>query len=109
MDKKGKEAYFAEDPDQTEYTLFTAVPAKAFNPAWTLKTDDWGYFYRAFQRGTLNSDSTWKDYDALLAIAITAGITGFIWFITAIIDIRKFCSTRWDMACYVYLKSEINL
>ena len=89
-DKKGKEVYFAEDSDQMEYTFLDALSIKLLNPTWTMKTDDWGYFYRAYERAALNSDSFWSQYDIFVATCFVTAITGVAWLIMSLIEIRQF-------------------
>ena len=102
LDKRGKEVYFAEDPTGTEYSFQVGVGLKlSIYQTWTIKTDDWGYFYRAFFSTWNNSNSSWKSYDAFLAIVLTAGVTGILFFILSIMDIRKFSNFNWSVATCV--------
>ena len=103
LDKKGKEVYFDEDPNTgASYTFAVGMGIKLFsNTEWTVRTEDWGYFYRAFEETMKDSNSYWKDYDVWLAIVITAGVTGIMWIINSIIEIRKFAKAGWDLASCV--------
>lgn len=76
------------------------------NPGWTIRTDDWGFFYRA--RVERSSNSFWEDYDVLIQIGITGFLTGTMWVITSIINIVKFCYGRWDLSCKVQSIVNIN-
>eukprot|EP00826_Nyctotherus_ovalis_P062341 TRINITY_DN8_c0_g1_i3.p1 TRINITY_DN8_c0_g1~~TRINITY_DN8_c0_g1_i3.p1 ORF type:complete len:270 (+),score=59.93 TRINITY_DN8_c0_g1_i3:2-811(+) len=96
-DKKGKEVYFKEDPDGKEYTINEAIIVKQTNPSWSIRTEDWGHFYRAFVKD--NSNSFWEKYDCLLSITITAGVVGVLWIITAVFNMYKYCGTRFDLSC----------
>lgn len=87
FDKRGKEVYFAQDP--TEYEFRAALAMKKINPQYSIKTDDWGYFQRAFQRVQDTNDSYWSNYDAFLAILVTAGVVGIYWIVTCIVYIVK--------------------
>ena len=99
LDKKGKEVYFDEELSTgVSYSFAAGMVMKLANPEWTIRTDDWGYFYRAFEETLKDSNSYWKDYDVFLAIAVTAGVTGIMWFINSIVEIRKFAKSRWNLA-----------
>jgi len=98
-DKKGKEIYFKEDPAGKEYTIKEAWALKLLNPEWTIRTDDWGYFYRAFTTKDVNP--FWEDYDSLLQMTITIGVSGLLFFITGIINACKFCGGNFNAACRV--------
>ncbi len=101
QDKKGKEVYFVEDP--TERTFEAGMVDKFTNPSWTIKTDDWGYIYRAFEKTLSNSNSYWKDYDIFLAVALTAGVTSILWVIGCSIEINKYVKANWNATSAVRL------
>ena len=65
FDKKGKEVYFTEDPTGIEYCFEKVKEVIKTHSTWTINTDDYGYFYRAFEESTLNYDDQinyWKKY-----------------------------------------------
>ena len=97
-DKRGKEVYFDEVPN-IEFTLQMGILMKAMHSTYTMRTDDWGYFQRAFFDVLDNPDTTmWKDYDVFLGIACTAGVTGILWVIASGLEITKFCKISWGRA-----------
>lgn len=96
--------YFEEDA--TEYDFVTGMAMKLVNPSWTIKTDYWGYFFTAFDKTMKNSNSYWKDYDVLLCLVITAGVTGILWIITTIIEMHKFAKCKWNLAKCVSNRSD---
>jgi hypothetical protein len=106
-DKRGKETYFVQDP--TEVTFQRGLVLKFMNPTWEMKTDDWGYFYRAFDYTLSNPDGYWKDYDVFLALAITAAITGIMWIVIACIDINKFLKGKYHLAVKTLILSIVCL
>ena len=96
-DQRGKEVYF--DEDSNEVSFETGMAIKQIHPNWTMQTEDWGYFPRAFNDVlNLNDKSMWKKYDVYIAIACTSGITGLIWFIAGLIEISKFRGAKWNLA-----------
>ena len=102
LDKRNKELYFSEDPDvEYEFNNGDFLAKREQNQDWSPKTDDWGYIYRTFERGILNSEKVWKDYDVLVLISITAGVCGILWIILSILDIKKFKNYKWTSACCV--------
>jgi len=77
---------------------------------WTMRTDDEGYFQRAFLDVLKNEkNSFWKDYDVFVAICCTTGVTGIIWVIIGIFELTKFIECRWELASCGFLISLINL
>ena len=100
FDKRGKEVYFDESP--TEVTFAIGKTIKSMYASFTIRTDDWGYFYRAFESTRDNENSYWKDYDVFLAIACTAGVTGILWIVCSIIDVFKFTRAGWHLSCCVF-------
>ena len=84
--------------DATELTLLAAIDKKANNPSWTLKTDDWGYFQRAYER---KSDAFWSKYNVFEAMLVTGIITGVYWFIISIVDLKKYSGANWETAIKV--------
>ena len=103
MDKRQREIYFKGDPSETEYNFLdtTFIVVRIMNPLWEIASDDFGYIYRMFVRGILNDVPGLNKYDLFLPISITAGVTGLLWITLAIIDIKKFSSVIWNMACCV--------
>ena len=103
LDKRDKEIYFEEDPDKKEYVFGypNILTVKANNPTWTLKVCDWGYIYRVFNKGIVNSIGDYVEYDTFLLIVVTSGVTGLLWFILSIVDIKKFKNTIWNLSCCV--------
>ena len=99
LDKKGKEAYFSEDT--TERTLLEAIDVKKNTQTLNIRTDDWGYIQRTFER---NSDTFWNKYDIFLAVLVTGGVTGVYWIILSIIDIKKYKNCNWNRAVLVLYK-----
>ena len=95
LDKRGKEIYFSEDPNGLEYTLEQAKTIKEQNFSWNIKTDDWGYFYRAYTED-------WNKYNLFLPIAICGAIMGLSWTITTLFNIAKYTYLKWNFACKVY-------
>ena len=96
FDKRGKEAYFQEDT--RERTMENAVTWKQVHPAWTVMTDDWGFFERAHEEG----GSRWQDYDVFLVICTTAGISSAIWLLTSCVETYKFVQVKWPLALPVF-------
>ncbi len=90
LDKRGKEAYFLED--EADRSFADAMTKKRANPQWTMRTDDWGYFYTAFRAG---QGSYWKDYDVFLCVALTAGLAGSLWVASSILDLWKLAQRGW--------------
>eukprot|EP00826_Nyctotherus_ovalis_P048424 TRINITY_DN5704_c0_g1_i3.p1 TRINITY_DN5704_c0_g1~~TRINITY_DN5704_c0_g1_i3.p1 ORF type:complete len:228 (+),score=33.42 TRINITY_DN5704_c0_g1_i3:111-794(+) len=83
FDKKGKEAYYADNTD-TELTLkevFESTP----NPSTYLKTDYWGWFQRAH-----DEDSILNEYDVFYFILIVGAGCGAICAIISIVEICKY-------------------
>lgn len=103
FDKRSKEIYFNEDPDNKEYEFpdEAILVQKGDNPGWALKMKDWGYIYRVYERGLLKSNPDVRKYDVFLLIIITGGLTGLMWFILSVYDIEKFSKTKWSYACPV--------
>lgn len=96
LDMKGKLLYFEEDSG-TEYNFETAIDAIANNPSWKMKTDDQGYFQRAFSY----NDEYWSEYNVFISILLIGSIAALTLIIAAIIDITKLIKLRWDMRIYV--------
>jgi hypothetical protein len=105
FDKKGKDVFFEGQPE--EYDLFEGLARKAVNPADTIRTENWGYFQAAFERVMKDSNSPWKDYDCYLAILCTAGVSGVMWIVMAIIEIHKFRKGIFRWGCKVALAERI--
>jgi hypothetical protein len=101
MDKKGKEIYFDEDGGASHSFVEGMMIKTVTNPTWTIKTEDWGWFQRASEEVRKDSSSFWKDYDVWIAIVVTAGVTGIMWIINSIMEIKKFCGMKWDNAICV--------
>ena len=100
MDKGDRMLYFEEDSTEADYTFDYAINhIYTVNPQWTAKTDDYGYFRRAFDYHY--EDEFWEPYDVFLIIAIIMPITVLLWLIIAIFDIRKHVKLAWSFACYV--------
>lgn len=95
FDEKGKELYFDEDPTKSDFTFQDAFEIKLANPTWVIKTDDIGYFYRAFVEKEVNP--YWENYDVLLFIGIVSGITGTLWITSGVVNINKAYFCRWDL------------
>ena len=100
FDKKGKEIYFEDDTTETEYRFGdpNILIMKEFNPYWTIATDDWGYFYRFFERATIESSTLWKEYNVFEIIVITVGITGLLWIILTVANLLKYRYKKWNLA-----------
>lgn len=104
---KGKEIYFKEDPTGKEYSIREAEIVKQQNPTWTIETDDWGYFYRAFAKH--EDKSFWEDYDCALQITITTGVVSFFFIISGILNAVKFCKARFKLSCVGLVMTIISL
>lgn len=106
LDKRDKEVYFDEDP--TEVTFVTGMAKKLLNPGLHIRTDDWGYFYRSFDTWIDDKSGFWNDYEVMIPITCTAGVTGIMWLILSIIELVKFCSSKWNIATCVYKDVSAN-
>jgi len=83
FDKKGKEAYYANDP-KTELTLRDVFE----NSPWTgrsLKTDYWGWFQRSHDK-----NSILHEYDVFYYVLIIGAGSGTICAIMSISEICKY-------------------
>lgn len=106
FDMRGREVYF--DQNSTEVTFFNGMNIKLNNPSWTMKTDDLGYFYRAFNSYlTGNNYSFWKSYDAFFGIMIAGIMSSIIWLIGGIMEIYKFFYIKWSLANRVKLSFDL--
>ena len=92
FDKRGNEIYFDESPNV--YDFENAKIAKLANPSWHMRTDDWGYIYRAYQ----STDPYWSKYNVFLYIVVTAAVTTFMWVIATLVDIWKYTTLAWRLA-----------
>ncbi len=94
FDKRGREVYFEDDP--TEYNFTQAKELKLASPTGAdMYTEDWGYFYRAYERG---NHSYWSQYDVFLLIIVTMAVTSFMWFIVSLLNIYKYATIAWRLA-----------
>ena len=107
FDKRDKEIYFEGDPSETEYEFGdpNILRIKEANPTWEIKTDDWGYIYRVFEKAIFNSRTLWREYNVFVLIVITVGITGILWIILSIVNIIKYAKMRWNLSEYVIFSS----
>jgi len=103
FDMKGKEAYFGHDP--TERTIQSAAFIKTQSRNAKMKTDDWGYFQRTYY----NDDGRYTEYNAFLLICFTTSFAGFIWLISAFLEMYKFIYTKWIYAWWTLLLDFIGL
>jgi hypothetical protein len=103
LDRRGKEAYFYED--STERTFLQLLEDKKLYPQWTPKTDDWGYIQRAYYRAQ-DSDPFWKQYDILVPVVVTAGLSGAYWVVANTIAAIQFRAGCWCAASLVRLEGE---
>lgn len=85
---RGKEVYF--DQNTTEVSFVIGMKIKLLNPSWTIRTDDWGFFFRAFGNYLTGSNSYWRSYDSFLVIMITAGITGVLWLFGSYTEFKRY-------------------
>lgn len=99
FDKRGKEAYF--DSDKTERTVQDAIQVKATHPKMKIRTDDWGYFRRAYEEINEDTNDRWEEYNVFMEITIIAAACGGIWFILGITDMCKYISLKWYLAAPV--------
>lgn len=99
LDKKGREAYFVEDPSPLQFVDILA--AKKQHPDWQLKTEDWGFFYTAFK---CESTNYWKSYDVFIVLILTSIFTSLTWALTSWIEINKFLHKFWVRQICVFSK-----
>ena len=102
FDKKGKEAYFIDDPD-TEFTFGSIPYYISNNPNKVLKTDYWGWFQRSH-----DSDSSLKEYDVFYFVLIAAVVSGAYGIILGIVEIFKYKSNKVESATCVFLLLNID-
>jgi len=99
---RGKEVYF--DQNTTEFTFLAGMEMKTRNLNWTIRTDDWGYFYRAFCNYMSGSNNYWKDYDAFLGIILTSSFSGVLWIFGLYLEyIRLFKKGSLNSAKVLYI------
>eukprot|EP01022_Parablepharisma_sp_SALTPOND_P008164 TRINITY_DN135304_c1_g1_i1.p2 TRINITY_DN135304_c1_g1~~TRINITY_DN135304_c1_g1_i1.p2 ORF type:complete len:245 (-),score=7.32 TRINITY_DN135304_c1_g1_i1:81-815(-) len=94
FDRQGREVYFENNP-QRAYTFLQGKELKLANPSWVIRTDDWGYIYRAYQR---ENDPYWSQYDVFLYIVVTAAVTTFLWVLVTLMDLYKYIAWAWKLA-----------
>jgi len=99
-DKKGKEAYFYEDP--TERTIQDAMRIRTSQPSWRIYTDDWGYFQRAYEENKNKSNPRYKNYNIYLLVCITAVCGGSLILIGSILESCKFFSRTKITSIFVF-------
>ncbi len=109
FDRKGKEVYFDQDPQHLEYRFEDAMQIKDQHQNWTMRTDDWGYFQRAYYRVRDEGSDYWYSYNVFIAIIVTTAVTGFLWLIASIIEIVKFGAWKWRLAAGGLTLCIINL
>lgn len=97
---RGKEVYFAQNA--TEVTFSTGMQIKLMNPDWDIKTDDWGYFYRAYSNYMSGTNKYWRNYDAFLGIVITTGICGMLWLFGNYHDFKRLSPGSGEAPLKVY-------
>jgi len=84
FDKKGKEAYYSDDPD-TVMTLTQVFAITTPRTDASLKTDYWGWFRRAH-----DEDSILKEYDIFYFVLGIGSGCGIICAILSIVEICKY-------------------
>ena len=92
FDKRGKEVYF-EDSNQ-EYSLSEGILNIESHNGKQIKTDDWGYIYRAYESPTRDPAIHWEDYSILKYIIATSIISGVFWLGGGVFDLIKFIFAR---------------
>eukprot|EP00826_Nyctotherus_ovalis_P049325 TRINITY_DN594_c0_g2_i6.p1 TRINITY_DN594_c0_g2~~TRINITY_DN594_c0_g2_i6.p1 ORF type:complete len:251 (+),score=48.01 TRINITY_DN594_c0_g2_i6:190-942(+) len=103
FDKRSKEVYFKGDPLNAEYKFHgdDILKLKDMNSNLEIRLGDWGYIYRVFRYGIVDSNSDIRKYDVFILILVTGSVTGIMSFILAVLDIEKYNSTKWSYACSV--------
>jgi len=105
FDSHGREVYFTDNPANV-YRFEEAKEIKEANPERVMRTDNWGYFYKANQR---SNESYWSNYNIIPHIWITAGVTTFLWLLVCIMDIYKYALLAWRFAIPTFLLSLITI
>lgn len=99
---RGKEVYF--DENTTEVTFYVGMQIKLLNPTWTIRTDDWGFIYRAFGNYLSGSNNYWRSYDVFIGLLLTAGITGTLYLFGSYIEFKRFTDKNMKLTPKVFGK-----
>lgn len=66
-------------------------------PQFTINTEDWGYFQRAYEEVKSGENMRWEEYNVALYIMLVSAISGGLLIIGTVLSLIKFCCSKWGL------------